>query len=153
MTDADLDDMAELLGDQQVMSYYPRPKTRPEARAWIEWNKQLYRDHGFGLWLITVTDTGAFVGDCGLTVQHVEGVDEIEIGYHVRTAYQGRGYATEAALRCRDLAREHFAVPRLIAIIHPDNQPSQRVAGKIGLSLEKLVATTGGDQLIYATDL
>jgi len=153
MTDADLDDMAELLGDEQVMSYYARPKTRSEAQAWIDWNKQLYRAHGFGLWAMSVTETGAFVGDCGLTIQRVDGVDEIEIGYHVKAEYQGRGYATEAATGCRELARGHLSVHRLIAIIDPDNRPSQAVAEKIGLTLEKRTNTTGGERLVYATDL
>ena len=54
MTADDLDDMAALLGDSDVMRYYPRPKDREEALAWIEWNQRLYRDNGFGLWLITL---------------------------------------------------------------------------------------------------
>lgn len=42
MTSADLDDMAALLGDPEVMRAYPAPKTRgDEARAWIGWNQRL----------------------------------------------------------------------------------------------------------------
>lgn len=39
---SDLDDMAELLGDPAVMAYYPAPKSRDEARGWIEWNLRNY---------------------------------------------------------------------------------------------------------------
>jgi RimJ/RimL family protein N-acetyltransferase len=46
MTADDLDDMAGLLADPEVMAYYPRPKTRAEAAQWIEWNRGLYRTHG-----------------------------------------------------------------------------------------------------------
>jgi RimJ/RimL family protein N-acetyltransferase len=53
MIDADLDDMAALLGDEDVMRYYPRPYTRSEAQDWILWNQRNYREHGFGLWAIT----------------------------------------------------------------------------------------------------
>jgi RimJ/RimL family protein N-acetyltransferase len=67
ITPDDLDDMAALLGDPQVMRYYPSPKSRDEALAWIAWNQRLYREHGFGLWLLTLRDTGKFAGDCGLT--------------------------------------------------------------------------------------
>jgi RimJ/RimL family protein N-acetyltransferase len=67
MNDEDLDDMAALLGDPAVMRYYPRPKTRAEAQGWIDWNRRLYREHGHGLWLVSLRDTGDFVGDCGLT--------------------------------------------------------------------------------------
>lgn len=153
LTDADLDELAALLGDEQVMTHYPRPKTRAEAQRWIDWNKSLYAEHGFGLWAMSVTATGEFVGDCGLTIQYVDGADEVEIGYHVRTAYQGQGYATEAARACRDLARDRFGVRRLIAIIAPGNLPSQGVARNLGLTLEKRTIAHGAEQLIFAGEL
>jgi RimJ/RimL family protein N-acetyltransferase len=137
MTPDDLDDMAALLGDPQVMRHYPHPKSRQEASAWIGWNQRLYRDHGFGLWLLTLGETSEFVGDCGLTPQQVDGVTEIEVGYHVRSALQGRGLASEAAAACRDHARDVFGLERLIAIIDPGNRPSQRVAEKLGMVAER----------------
>jgi RimJ/RimL family protein N-acetyltransferase len=150
LTGADLDDMAALLGDEQVMRYYPRPKTRDEARAWIEWNQWLYREHGFGLWAVLLRETGEFAGDCGLTLQHVNGADEVEVGYHIRAGLQGNGYATEAAAAARDYARDVLCLHRLIAIINPANVPSQRVAAKIGLAPEKHATMFGAEQLIYA---
>lgn len=150
LTGADLDDMAALLGDEQVMRYYPRPKTRDEARAWIEWNQRLYREHGFGLWAVLLRETGEFAGDCGLTLQHVDGADEVEVGYHIRAGLQGNGYATEAAAAARDYARDVLGLHRLIAIINPANVPSQRVAAKIGLASEKHATVFGAEQVIYA---
>ncbi|GAA2548979.1 hypothetical protein HD598_000588 [Neomicrococcus aestuarii] len=35
MQESDLSEMAQLLGDPETMTYYPRPKTREEALAWI----------------------------------------------------------------------------------------------------------------------
>ena len=153
MTPDDLDAMARLLGDPEVMTYYPRPKTRQEAAQWIDWNRRLYRTRGHGLWLLTTAD-GKFVGDCGLTPQEVDGVTELEVGYHVLPALQGCGYATEAAVSCRDFARTVLGAIRLIAIIHPDNRPSQRVAEKIGLRPEKRSVVHGGrEAVIYAAAL
>ena len=103
--------------------------------AWTAWNQRLYREHGFGLLLLTLREGGEFVGDCGLTPQQVDGV--IEVGYHVRAVLQGRGLATEAAAACRDYARDVLGVDRLIAIIDPRNRPSQRVAEKLGLVVER----------------
>src|SRR4249919_3056481 len=73
MTGADLDLIAALFGDEEVMRYYPKPMTRDEARSWVEWNQRLYRSHGFGLWAMVLRDTGEFAGDCGLTPQQVDG--------------------------------------------------------------------------------
>ena len=154
MTFDDLDDMAGLLGDPEVMAYYPHPKSRDEALGWIEWNQRLYQERGFGLWLMELRDTGLFVGDCGLTPQEVDGVVEIEVGYHVRRALQGRGCATEAAAACRDYARDVLGFGRLIALIDPANLGSQRVAEKIGLTHEReTVRASGKVLLMYATAL
>ena len=150
MTADDLDLMADLLGDPEVMAFYPRPKDRAEALGWIRWNARLYRERGFGLWLIELRDTGEFVGDCGLTPQVVDRTPEIEIGYHVRRPLQGQGYATEAASACRDHARDVLGLERLVAIIDPGNAPSQRVAEKIGLVLEKETDWSGKRMRVYA---
>ena len=137
MNDDDLDDMAALLGDAEVMRYYPRPRTRDEAKAWIDWNRGLYAERGHGLWYVALRETGEFVGDCGLVPQEVDGRWEIEVGYHVVPRHWRKGFAAEAAAACRDHARDVLGVDRLIALINPDNAPSQAVARRIGLRHEK----------------
>ena len=132
MTPADLDDMAALLGDPEVMRFYPAPKTRDEAAAWIAWSQRSYAEHGIGLWVVE-THEGEFVGDCGLTWQPVNGRHVLEVGYQVRAALHGRGYATEAATACRELARQH-GFTELHAIVHPENRASLRVAEKLGMT-------------------
>ncbi|MGW9405145.1 GNAT family N-acetyltransferase [Arthrobacter sp. NPDC055585] len=133
MTPQDIDLMAGLLGDPAVMTYYPAPKTREEAVKWIAWNQANYAQHGYGLWVVETRD-GEFLGDCGLTWQKINGEStELEVGYHVRADRQGLGYATEAAAACRDFARETLSARRLVAIIHPENAASRRVAEKLGM--------------------
>ncbi|UKA50975.1 GNAT family N-acetyltransferase [Arthrobacter sp. FW305-123] len=132
MTLADLDNMSSMLGDPDVMTYYPAPKTREEAAAWIAWNQANYARDGFGLWIVETLD-GGFMGDCGLTWQSVNGRPELEVGYHVRRDFQGRGYATEAALACLEYARDVVGATQLVAIIHPDNTASRRVAERLGM--------------------
>src|SRR4051794_21181080 len=85
----------------------------------IEWSRRNYVEHGFGLWVIE-THSGEFVGDCGLTVQEVEGESMVEAGWHVRAALRRQGCATEAAGAVREAARR-AGVEHLIAIIRPDN--------------------------------
>jgi RimJ/RimL family protein N-acetyltransferase len=148
MADSDLDQMAALLGDPEVMRYYPAPKSRDEAQRWIDWNKRNYAEHGFGLWVVESIE-GDFVGDCGLTWQTVDGTREVEVGYHVRRSAQGNGYATEAATACVQFARKR-GIERLVAIINPANTASQRVAVKVGLKLEKRVTKNGLEQVVYA---
>ncbi|MGI8524229.1 MAG: GNAT family N-acetyltransferase [Nocardioides sp.] len=63
-----------------------------------------------------------------------------------------RGLATEAAGAVRDAARD-AGIAHLVAIIGPDNLPSQRVAQKIGLALERCVVKNGADALDFGADL
>ncbi|EZP42238.1 Acetyltransferase, ribosomal protein N-acetylase [Micrococcus luteus] len=137
MADADLDHLAGLLGDPVVMRFYPAPRTRAEAAAWIAGNRRRYAQDGHGLWIIETHDDGGsgFVGDCGLTWQEVNGEPRLEVGYHVRADLWGRGYATEAAAACRDHARDVLGHHELVAIIHPENTASRRVAERIGMTV------------------
>ncbi len=62
-----------------------------------------------------------------------------ELGWRLGRAVWGRGLATEAALAARDDALERLALPELISIIHPENERSQRVAIKLGMSRQKQI--------------
>jgi len=140
MTEADLSDIATL----EISA------SRGPA-GWIEWNRRNYTQHGFGLWVIE-THAGEFVGDCGLTMQEVEGAWEVETGWHVRSTLRRQGYAAEAAEAVR-MAAQEAGVEHLVAIIRPHNVASQRVAAKIGLVLEREVHKNGGPALVFGTDL
>lgn len=122
-----------------------------DPAGWIDWTRRNYVDHGFGLWVIETHD-GDFIGDCGLTMQEVEGGWLIEIGLHVRTPARRQGYAAEAAGAVCAAARDS-GVTHLIAIIRPDNVASQRVATKTGLVLEREVHKLGGPALVFDADL
>ena len=114
----DVDALAAVLSDPETMRYYPAVLDRAGVAAWIDRNRRRYADAGHGLWAMILKSNGEVIGDCGLTRQTVDDVDEIEIGYHVRRDLWGQGYAPEAARACRDYgferlgAREaHFADP------------------------------------------
>jgi RimJ/RimL family protein N-acetyltransferase len=151
MVDDDLDEVAALLGAPDPARPAHRPRTRHEAREWIAWNRRNYAEHGFGLWAVETHD-GAFVGDCGLTMQEVEGEWLVEVGYHVHVALRGQGLGSEAAAAVRDVARAE-GIAHLVAIIRPDNVPSQRLAARIGLVLERRAFKNGGDVLVFGADL
>lgn len=150
MTKGDLDLMADLLGDPEVMQFYPRPKTREEALRWIRWNQASYAEHGYGLWIVETHD-GDFIGDCGLTWQPVGDTRTLEVGYHTIPAQQGRGYASEAARACVDLALGPIAQSHVVAIINPQNIASRRVAEKLGMRAEQETEAHGRHVVVYGT--
>ena len=63
---------------------------------------------------------------------------------------QGQGYATEAASEWLRVAFGDLALPRLTAVIHPDNERSQLVAERLGFTVHrKDVAPSGVRVLVY----
>lgn len=151
MTDDDLDEMTSVLGAPDPVRPERARRTREDAARWIAWNQRNYAEHGHGLWVVE-THAGELVGDCGLTVQDIEGEQHIEVGYHVHLALRGQGIATEAAAAVRHAARD-AGIAHLVAIIRPENLPSQRVAQKIGLRLDRRVRKNGGDALVFGAEL
>lgn len=146
----DLDALAVILGDAIGMRYYPHPFRRSETRDWILRNRARYREDGHGLWAVVLKEHGQFVGDCGLTIQTVEGVPELEVGYHIDRSFWRRGLATEAALACRDFAFTALDSDRLICISSPGNSASQGVSKKLGMTFEKDVIYKDLPQVIMS---
>ena len=81
MTEADRDALAAILTDAETMKYYPKPYDDAGVRRWLDWTFDNYRKHGFGLWAVTLKDTGVLIGDCGVTMQPIIGQWLPEIGY------------------------------------------------------------------------
>lgn len=151
-TEADLDVVAALMADEEQMSLYPRPRTRDESHVWLRRNLRLYKDHGFGFWLMEALESSDFLGYSGIRPVIIEGVEEIEMGWHTKKQFWSRGLATEAATACRDLAFSRFDIPRLVATIDLDTPPSERVAQKIGMHLEKEAVLDGWSCLVYSIE-
>jgi len=147
----DLDDLLGILGDPDTMLYYPAPYSREGTLEWIQDNLRRYREDGFGLWAMELKDTEEFAGNCGPAVREVEGVPEVEPGWHVKRTLWGRGLAPEAAAACRDWVFQNLGAERLISLIRPENSPSRRVAKKIGMTVDREVAygSMGWLHLVY----
>ena len=149
---SDLDALLAVLGDARSMRYYPAPFDREGARAWIERQLERYERDGFGLLVIEDRATGELIGDCGTTVQEADGESFVELGWHVLRARQGQGVATEAGAACRDATFASLDVPFLISLIRPENQPSRRVAEKLGFEIWRGTIRAGWGHVIYRLD-
>ena len=151
MVMTDLDDITALLVAFDPMRGERPPSTRDDAVRWIEWQERNYAEHDFGLWVVETHD-GAFVGDCGLTMQDVEGTLHVEVGYHLVPAQRRLGYAREAARAVRDCAAGH-GVEHLLALIRPENTPSQGVARSLGMEVERTAHVHGAEALVFGMGL
>jgi [ribosomal protein S5]-alanine N-acetyltransferase len=127
-----------VFGDAEVMRYGRGAQTPEWVRQWLRAWQQKYEVNGYGLWAVVEYDSQTVIGYCGLShFPDVGGQPEVEVGYRLARAYWGRGYATEAARAVRDYAFNTLKLPRLIAIVDPQNVASIHVAEKLGLRYEK----------------
>ena len=133
----DIDPLSEVLSDPWTMRFYHRPFSREEVVAWIERWRASYVENRFGLWALVLKETGQLIGDTGLTLQDVEGQLFPEVGWHVHRAHQGNGYATEAGRASLGYGFENLGLERVISLIRPENEPSWRVAEKLGMRVWK----------------
>lgn len=152
MTLYDIDDLLEVLSDREAMQFYPQPFDRQMTQTWVERNIQRYARHGFGLWALILKESGKLIGDCGLVMQEVDGVEEVEIGYHIRRDLWGKGLATEAAQACRDYGFTQLGFDRLISLVNPANIASCRVAEKNGMSLIEEMEWRNKPTYVYAVE-
>ena len=151
MSLADLDFVAAMLADPEVMRYYPKCYSREEAETWIERQMKRYARHGHGLWLVLDKASGQPVGQVGLLIQNVQGVEEKEVAYLIHRPFWRQGFATEAARACRDYAFEVLGRQRVIALIRPENVPSQGVAVKLGMTPEPYrVQHSGFEHMVFS---
>ena len=98
----DFDALYEILSDPETMQHYPAPYDEEKTRNWINWNLDNYEKYGFGLWAVVLKETGEFIGDCGITLQNIDGEILPEIGYHIHKKYWRRVFGKEAARAVRD---------------------------------------------------
>jgi [ribosomal protein S5]-alanine N-acetyltransferase len=140
----DADALFGILGDPLAMEHYPAPKTRLETETWIRRALDSYASNGFGLWAVERTADRAFLGDCGPMLQPVEGESVPEIGYHIVRREWGRGYATEAALACREIILGRLGFERVVSIVAPENLASRRVGEKVHETMREFMWEKGG---------
>lgn len=89
-----------------------------------------YAQHGFGLWLVALRDTGEAIGMCGLLRR--ADLPDIDIGFAFLPAHAGRGYALEATTATLGYGRRELGLGRVAAIVQPDNTASLRLLAKLG---------------------
>jgi len=154
LTRNDISIWAEFYADDEAVEFFPSfgLETNLEKAGYMI-DKQLdrYAQARYGHQALIDKETNNFIGICGLLTQEVDGIIEIEVGYHIFKKYWGQGYAPEAAKLFIDYAFENGIAESVISVIDVGNVKSQKVAGKNGLVNEKQTKYSGENVYIYRT--
>jgi RimJ/RimL family protein N-acetyltransferase len=139
-TENDADLLVELDSDPDVMRYLssgePTPRDHIEQKTLPRLIDEYQRHPGFGVWA-THTRDGTFIGWFMLRQHDDSPPGEVELGYRLRRAAWGRGYATEGSRALLHRGFEELGVTTVFAETMTVNTGSRRVMEKAGLSYRR----------------
>lgn len=131
----DLESLAAMNADPEVMRYLGGVRSREWTAASIERCRSQWRELGFGRFAVETIANGEFVGWVTLEPVELDGyVDDVEIGWRFRRAFWGRGLATEAATALVTWAFASLPTDRILAVADAANAPSVAVMRRLGMA-------------------
>ncbi len=139
MIEDDADPLLDIFSDPIAMRYFGVVFDMPRMEEWVRSNLEHEKEHGFSLLSVTLKESGEVIGDCGLETDEIDGQTIVGIGFDFRRSYWGKGYATEAALAVLEYGFTQFDFDSISGWIDPENKPSQRVAERIGMTVDRYV--------------
>lgn len=149
ITKDDFNNLKEIISDSETMKYYPTPYDDEGVNKWIKWCIGCYEKRGFGLFAVILKETNTFIGDCGITLQNINGKEVFEIGYHINKKYWNNGYATEASQYMKDFFFNNTSYDEVYSYMNKDNIASRRVAIKNGMTFIEQYSENGIDTVVY----
>ena len=140
MIQADFSALCKILQDDDVMYAYEGVFSDDEVQRWLDRQIERYKELGFGLWAVVLKETGIMIGQCGLSMQDFNSNKVLEVGYLFQKDYWHHGYASEAAITCKEYAFDKLNAKEVFSIIRDTNIPSQNVAMRNGMTcIDKFV--------------
>lgn len=140
----------ELLNDPHFVRFIGDRKVRTldDARVYIEDRLiRSYETHGYGLYHTARKSDGAAIGMCGLVRR--DALETADIGYALLPAFRGAGLAREAAAAVLTFARDSLGLPRLLAIVQPENVESIRLLQSVGMTFERSITLAPGESELH----
>ena len=144
LTQADAAFLVALLNQPSFLRFIGDKQVRNEAdavRYLREGPDATYARYGFCLYRMALKDSDTAIGMCGLLQR--EQLEAPDIGFAVLTAFEGKGYGSEAAQAVLQHAFSMLKLPRILGIANVDNAGSHRLLEKIGLRYQ-------GHRQVYA---
>lgn len=148
-TPDDINDLHRQLSDPQVMRFYPAVHSREDTEKWLQGILKDYETNGCGMLALQLKATGEFIGQAGVMRRVVYGAEVYYLSYLLLKEFWRQGYASEAVRRILDNAFDVLQVPKVIALIRPENRSSIRLAERLGLIFESAAQHAGFEQYVY----
>ena len=146
----DLEELYKILSCPITMSHYIKPYDYEGTKKWIKWCIDSYESNGFGLWAMILKETNILIGDCGLSLQNIDGDICPEIGYHIYKDFWRCGYGKEAANAVKEWAFNNTSYQTLYSYMTTSNVASYKTAESIGMKRIKTYTEDGIEHYVYS---
>lgn len=131
---SDYPEFARLNGDAQNMRFFVKTLDATESTDMAKLCRQLLVKRSWGMWAVEELSTGKFIGMVGLhTPEDLPFSPCTEIGWRLLPEFHAKGYATEAAQACLELAFKQLQLTEVVAFTALPNLPSQAVMQRLGM--------------------
>lgn len=137
MTQRDYPALSAIMQDELTMKAYEGAFSDEETQAWLDKMLTRYTTEGLGLWAVILKENDEMIGQAGLTWQNVGDQKVLEVGYLYRRDHWGKGYATEAAVACKEYAFTSLNAREVYSIIRDSNIASMNVAIRNGMLIRE----------------
>ncbi|KMN83399.1 hypothetical protein VK98_03050 [Chromobacterium sp. LK11] len=133
--DEDLAPFVAMGRDPEVMRYFPALLSAEESAEGMARQRGWIAERGWGFWAVEEKASGDFIGFVGLAVPRAElpCMPCVEVGWRLRRASWGRGYASEAARRALAFGFDELALDEIVSFTALPNLPSQRLMRRLGM--------------------
>lgn len=136
----DAEDVFSIFGDPVAMRYWSHEPhiDLAESAAYIESIQKGFAGRSLFQWAVTEPDDDRLIGTVTLlnrdpTNRHAE------VGYMLKPALWGRGYASEAVRGVLGFGFQHMDLHRVEAELDPRNEASARLLERLGFKREGLL--------------
>ncbi|MFT4416858.1 GNAT family N-acetyltransferase [Fredinandcohnia humi] len=139
-TEKDAPFILELLNDPTWIHYLGDRgiKTIEQATEYISSSLlEMYKNFGFGLYIVVHKEDGIPVGICGLLKR--DSLEDVDLGFAFLSKHQRKGYGFEAAVATLKYGKDFFDFKKIVAITSMKNSNSSKLLEKIGMKYDRMV--------------
>jgi [ribosomal protein S5]-alanine N-acetyltransferase len=128
----DVNEVKTFWSDREVMEFCSGVVPDEILPKVVSSYNKCHEEKGLSVYGVVEKESGKVIGAAGFNVKDT--IEKVELIYHFAKASWGKGFATEAAIACLNIARENGKVKTIYASADPQNMDSLKILEKIGFT-------------------
>ncbi len=136
-------DLVRLHSDPNVAYWNAGVWSDAHAARFADEMARRWSEDGVGKWIAHRRSDGALIGRGGLSLATVDGHRGPELGWALRDAMRGKGFATEIGAAGIDFGFDVLGCPEIVAFTEIHNVASRAVMERLDMTFLKIIHAPG----------